>query len=69
MESLQDVINDSAPGIAVDRLSDEIQDLRESLSMLIMLIMQRLQYTSFSKLLRLHIWDGEILFRKLILQI
>ena len=33
VNSLQDVINDSAPGIAVDRLRDEIQDLRESLSM------------------------------------
>ena len=33
MNSLQDVINDSAPGIAVDRLRDEIQDRRESLSM------------------------------------
>ena len=33
VESLQDVINDSTPGIAVDRLRDEIQDLRESLSM------------------------------------
>ena len=33
VETLQDVINDSAPGIAVDRLRDELQDLRESLSM------------------------------------
>ena len=33
VNSLQDVINDSAPGKAVDRLRDEIQDLRESLSM------------------------------------
>ena len=32
VNSLHDVINDSAPGIAVDRLRDEIQDLRESLS-------------------------------------
>ena len=30
---LQDVINDRTQGIAVDRLRDEIQDLRESLSM------------------------------------
>ena len=33
VETLQDVINDSAPGIAVDRLRDEIEDLRESMSM------------------------------------
>ena len=33
VETLQDVINDSAPGIAVDRLRNELQDLRESLSM------------------------------------
>ena len=33
LESLQEVINDSAPGIAVDRLRDEVQDLRESMSL------------------------------------
>ena len=33
VETLQDVINDSAPGRAVDKIRDELQDLRESLSM------------------------------------
>ena len=32
VESLQDVINDNAPGRTVDRLRDELQDLRESMS-------------------------------------
>ena len=32
MESLQDVINENAPERAVDRLRDELQDLRESMS-------------------------------------
>ena len=33
VETLQDMINDSAPGRAVDKIRDELQDLRESLSM------------------------------------
>ena len=33
VESLQDVINDNAPGRAVDKIRDELQDLRESMSM------------------------------------
>ena len=33
VESLQDVINDNAPGRAVDKIRDELQELRESMSM------------------------------------
>ena len=33
VEPLQDVINDNAPGRAVDKIRDELQDLRESMSM------------------------------------
>ena len=33
VETLQDVINDSAPARAVDRMRDELQDLRDSMSM------------------------------------
>ena len=33
VESLQDVINDNAPGRAVDKIRNELQDLRESMSM------------------------------------
>ena len=32
INSIQDVINDSSPGLAVDRLRDKIRDLRDSLS-------------------------------------
>ena len=32
INSIQDVINDSSPGLAVDRLREEIRDLRDSLS-------------------------------------
>ena len=32
INSIQDVINDSSPGIAVDRMRDEIREIRDSLS-------------------------------------
>ena len=32
INSIQDVINDSSPGLAVDRLRGEVRDLRDSLS-------------------------------------
>ena len=33
VNSIQDVINNSSPGIAVDRMRDELREMRESLAM------------------------------------